>query len=125
MTVRGEKEEEGGGGGSVAIVVVVVVIVIVVVIAMISNKAKGEGGGLRVTKVMYVSVNTSYLDGNIVLLTRTGEIQIQINLPFVNHHDHHVVPRFDVVLGQFSFCSDKHQQQKQEHQRTATTTRQP
>ena len=81
---------------------------------MISENEKG-GGGLRVTKVM-MSVNASYLDGNIVLLTRTCEIQIQINLPFVDNHDHHVVPCFDVVFGQFSFCSDKQQKQEEQQQ---------
>ena len=61
-----------------------------------------------------------YLDGDIVLLTRACEVEIQVYFPLVDHHHHHVVAGLDVVLSQFSFCSHK-QQSKQKKQWSATT----
>ena len=60
----------------------------------------------------------TYLDRDIVLLTRACEIQIQIDLAFVDHHDHHIITRLDVVLSQLVFCQTNNHniKQKQKHQ---------
>ena len=58
----------------------------------------------------------TYLDGHVVLLTRTREVEIQVYLPLVDDHDHHVVARLDVILVQLVLCPEQQPPQQQQQQ---------